>query len=318
MSIFGALGSGLGRVLQHWWLVGLVWLLNLGLALPFAWVMAEEIEGAIGPSLVHEDLRRGFDLGWFGEFEAEAEGLAATFSPTLDGAGAFYANLEAWIDAGLFRQPPSIVALGVGYALLWAFLLGGVLHRLAGSRFLDDPGFLAASGRTFFPFVRLALLSAVLYYLIYRLQAWLFHLVEVSTRDVTVERVVLVYTLLAAAATAALLGIVHLIFDYAKIATVIEGRRSMTMASLRGLGFVLSYPVRSVALAMLVGLLAVALVLLYSFVAPGPGQSSVVAVLAAFALGQLFLAAKLGLRLLLLGSETALFQSLGVRSGPTL
>jgi hypothetical protein len=319
MSIFAALANGLGRLLSGWWLVVLVWLVNFALALPFAWVMARELEGAIGASLVHEKLRQGFDLGWFGELEAEAEGLVATFSPTLTGAGAFYANLEAWLDGGLFRQLPVVVALGLAYALTWALLLGGVLDRLsAQSRFVDRSGLLAACSRTFFPFVRLALLSGVLYYLIYRLQGWLFGLIEVSTRDVTEERVVFVYTLLAAVAVALLLGLVHVMFDYAKIATVVEGRRSMTMAALRGAGFVLAYPVRTLTLAMLLGLAGIALVALYAVVAPGSGQSSAAAVIGAFLVGQLFLAGKLGLRLLLLASETSLFESRSLRSGPSL
>lgn len=319
MSILAALRSGLGRLLFNWWLLLLVWILSLALALPAAWVMANRIQDSVGHSLAAENLRQGFDLGWFGEFEADAQGLASTLSPTLSGAGAFYANLEAWLDGGLFRQLPTVVALGLSYALLWALLLGGILHRLSGpSRHGEGVGFYASSGRYFLPFVRLALLSGILYYLIYRFQGWLFHYIEKSTRDVTVERVVFFYTLLAAAGVITLLGLVHVIFDYAKIAAVLEGRRSMVMAALRGLGFVLSYPFRTLALALLVGLAGVGVVALYSMVAPGAGQSSPAAVVGAFLVAQLFLVGKLGLRLLLLGGETALFQSVTVRSGPSL
>ena len=89
-----------------------------------------------------------------------------------------------------------------------------------------------------------------------------------------------------------------------------EGRRSMLLAALRGVGFVIANPGRTLGLyygVALVGALALAV---YSLLAPGVGQSSWVGVLFAFVVGQLFLIVKLILRLALLGGETALYRSL--------
>ncbi len=51
------------------------------------------------------------------------------------------------------------------------------------------------------------------------------------------------------------------------------------------------------------------LVWLYSLVAPGPGQSGTITILLAFLVGQIYLIARLGLKLLFLAGHTALFQS---------
>jgi len=58
-------------------------------------------------------------------------------------------------------------------------------------------------------------------------------------------------------------------------------------------------------------LLAVGLVLvvLYGVVAPGPGQRVWWSVLAAFLVGQVYVVARLGLKLWFLSSQTVLFQS---------
>ena len=63
---------------------------------------------------------------------------------------------------------------GLLYALVWAFLLGGVLERLAwlGGRVVAREraaGFFAGCGRHFSRFLVLALLAGVFYYTVYAL-----------------------------------------------------------------------------------------------------------------------------------------------------
>ena len=104
--------------------------------------------------------------------------------------------------------------------LLWAMLLGGVLERFARPQWASGAAsFIRSSGRYFLRFVRLALLSAPLYYVVYRLYATGNERLADWTRDVTTERTVLFYSLILAAITALLLVAVHTSFAYAKIAT---------------------------------------------------------------------------------------------------
>lgn len=311
MSLIQAVRSGCGRVVASPWLIAGLWLVNLVVALPAAVVMTSAIHESVGASLVSAPLTEGFDLGWYGEFEHEAKGLERTFTPTVAGAGAFYDNLEAWFEGSLFTAFTGLVGLGVAYALLWALLLGGILERYAldgGERGLA--ALLGAGGRWFFRFARLAVASGVLYLGVYRLARWVFGWIGDATRDVTAETQVLYRVLPAALGVALLLVVVHVAFDYAKIAMVVEQRRSALLAALRGLVFVVRHPVRT--LGLYVALAAAGLLLLgvYALVAPEAGPSTWAGVAAAFLLGQALLAARLSLRLTTWAGEAALYRAL--------
>ena len=306
-SLFSGVGTAASRPRV---LIG-VWLASVLVALPATWVMAEVLNDSFGSSRVAETMRQGFDMSWHGEFEAAASGVAATFSPTVTGVGAFLINLEGWATGALFKDFGSLLGLGLAWALVWALLLGGVLTRYGpapdGGR---SSGFFESGGRYFARFVRLALLAMPLYWLIYRLyrasQRWL----AAWTRDMTRETDVLICSLTAIVLIAFLLVLVRTCFDYAKIATVIEGRRSMFVATVRGMGFVLAHPLRTVGLYLIVALVSIALLLLYGTIAPGAEASTALTIWAGFAIGQAFLLARLFLRLSLLAGEMALFRKL--------
>ncbi len=125
----------------------------------------------------------------------------------------------------------------------------------------------------------------------------------------TQEKTVILFTLLVYALVAFLLLLVSLVLDYAKIALVVERRRSALLACLRGARFVLTHPGSALGLYLLLAAVGLLLVWLYSLVAPGPGQSGATTILLAFLVGQIYLIARLGLKLWFLAGQTALFQS---------
>lgn len=310
MSITKAILQGIYRALSSPGLVLWLWLASFVIALPGAWLMTRSIHASVGTSLINENLRTGFDTGWFGEFEAQAKGIETTFSPTLLGAGAFFDNIETWFTGGLFKSLNGVAAFGILYALVWALFLGGILERFAKpTRRFTMAEFFSNGGKHFFRFVRLGLLSAPLYYLVYRFARWLLRRVDEMTRDVTVERTALMYFSLAAAVIVLLLCLVKMAFDYAKIATVLESRRSMLFAALRGFGFVAAHPLRTAGVFYGVGVLGLLLLALYAWVAPGAGQSTWLGVFLALAVGQGYLVAKLVVRLSALGGQMALFEA---------
>ncbi len=304
-----AMLKGFGRVVSSPGLIVWLWLVNLVVALPAAWVMTDSLRSSIGASLVDEKMTESFDMGWYGEFETKAKGLEATFTPTVTGVGAFYNNLESWLHGDLFKEFPGLVGIGLFYALLWALLLGGVLDRYSGGEFNLSRLF-SSGGRYFFRFIRLAVLSGVIYYLIYRFSGWLFSRIEESVIDITVERTIFFYTLLAAGLTVFLLTFVNMAFDYAKIVTFKEDRKSMLLAALRGFGFVFSNPAKTMGLYYGLGALGIAALALYSSVAPGATQATVSGVALAFFLGQAFLIVKLMLRLMFYAGQMALYEKI--------
>lgn len=310
MKAFRAALRGLSRVLSSPVLVLWLWLTNFVVALPMAFVMTKSIETSIGGSLVSENLRSGFDMGWFGEYEAQAKGLETSLSPSVAGVGAFLDNWESWFNGELFQGSPGLVGIGVLYAVLWALFLGGILNQLR-----DDAGifrlseFLSQGATFFFRFLRLAVLSGLLYYVVYRFSGWLFGRIEQAVRDVTVEKMVLFYVLAGALLVVFLLTFVNMAFDYAKIATFRENRRSMLLAAVRGFRFVLTNPFQAAALYYGLGLVGVLLLVTYSGVAPGVGQGSTPTIVIAFFVGQAFLLAKLVLRLTFYAGQTSLYES---------
>ena len=306
-----ALIKGFWRVVSSPGLIVWLWLVSIAVTLPLAWVMSESIQSSLDGSLVSDKLQEGFDMGWFGEFESEAKGLETTFTPTQTGVGAFYNNLEAWFSGSMFEMYPGVVGLGILYALLWALFMGGVLERYSGSEGMFNLSrFFSTGGKFFFRFVRLAVFSGVLYYLVYRFSGWLLGWVEESTIDVTVEKTVLARLILAAVVIAFLLTLINMVFDYAKIVTFKEDRRSMLLAFFRGLGLVFSNPLKTMGLYYALVAVSALLLLFYSMVAPGVHQSTTTGVLIAFLVGQGFLVAKLMVRLWFYGGQIALYETI--------
>ena len=309
MSVLKAMLEGLRRAAGSPLILLWLWLLNFVVALPATWVVQNSLKAGIGASRAHETLMTGFDLEWYNEYRDGARGVEASFTPTHSGAGAVYDNLEGWLTGEIFARHPVLVAVGVAYGLIWILMLGGVLDRYADRE--SPPGirrFFASAGQYFFRFFRLAALSGVIYFLVFLLSRWLFDKLDDATRDVTVEGTVMFYSLLAWALVAFLLTLVHMSFGYAKIATVVENRRSMLLAALRGLLFVVTRSTRTLPLYYGILIVSALLLGLYSLIAPGVGQPTGEAVFWAFLASQLFLLLKLLVRLSLLAGQTALYQ----------
>jgi hypothetical protein len=314
MSSLKAAFQGFGRVLGSPRLVLFLWLANVLAAVPFALSMAGSIEDSIGGSLVYQNLRDGFDMGWYGEFHARAKGIERTLSPSLVRAGAFFDNIEAWLNGSLFEALPAVVALGSLYALLWGLFLGGILHRYADPRGIFRMSDFFARGSDFFlRFIRLAVLSGLLYYLVYRFAGWLFGRIEDATRDVTVEKTVLGYVVAGSLLVALLLTFINMSFDYAKIATLKDNRRSMILAAIKGFRLVMGNLGRTTLLYYGLGFFGLVLLAGYYAVAPGPGQASAPSVVFAFLVGQAYLVVKLVLRLTFYAGQMALYDSSGFK-----
>ena len=313
MTAIGTALRGFGKVAGSPGLVLWLWIVNVAMALPAAAVLTESIRDSVGTSLVHQNLRDGFDMGWYGEYSAEARGIESTFTPTVTGAGAFFNNIEAWFNGDIFETYRGLLGLGILYAIMWTFFLGGILQRYGeGAGLFRLNEFFAEGASYFFRFLRLAVISGFFYYLVYRFAAWLFVRMETSTRDVTSEESVFAYVLAGSLLVVFLLTFVNMAFDFAKIATYRENRRSMVLATLKGFGFVLSNLGKTTTLYYGLGLAGVLMLLIYNFIAPGVGQSSASVVAMAFLIGQAYLVAKLVLRLTFYASEIALFD--GVRN----
>jgi hypothetical protein len=119
----------------------------------------------------------------------------------------------------------------------------------------------------------------------------------------------MLYGLLTGLAGALLLTLIHACFGFAKVAAVVDDRRSMLLAAVRGVVFFFKHPLQTAGLYY--GFLLISGLLLagYALVAPGPEQTDWRSVGWALVWGQLFLILKMYVRLSLLAGQTALYQA---------
>ena len=285
-----------------------VFALTLALALPLAMTMRDVLRTHLGRSLMAEEAADHVNYDWWQEFSAQASGLGSTFTPAIVGFAATLDNVSSVLD-GTAETLPVALALAL-YLAGWAFISGGILDRYARQRRTRAHGFFAACGVYFFRFLRLAALAGVFYWWMFTyVHPWLFDETFPDwTRDIDVERTVFVVRLSLYLAFAAPLAFFNMIFDYAKIRAVVEDRRSMFGALVAAIRFVLRHPGSTVGLYVLNTATFVVLLALWAVIAPGAGGAGV-SVWLGFVLGQLYILARLLLKLHFLASQTALFQA---------
>jgi hypothetical protein len=284
-----------------------VFALTFLLALPLAVVLRGDIERHLGRSTVAGAVADGVDNDWWQEFTAQATGIGTTFTPSVIGFAAVLDNVSDLLDG---RAPIAPIGAALAaYMLGWLFLTGGLIDRYARQRPVRAHGFFAACGVYGFRFLRLAIAAAAVYgFLFAFVHDWLFaDLFASVNRDLGVERTAIVWRFGLYALFGLLLLAANLVFDYAKVRAVVEDRRSMLFALGAAIGFIARHPLRVAALYGLNTLAFLAVLAVWMLVAPGVGGAGA-SMWLAFAAGQLYVLARLVIKLQFLASQTALFQ----------
>ena len=203
---------------------------------------------------------------------------------------------EPWFNEAPPVPPPAGTAvfdalLGFGrtvaapYLVFWLLLSAGLLDRFARGRPVGTAHFFAVSGVFLMRFVRLGLIVAASYYLLFRLFR-----PQVSSR-------VELFAFLAG------LALVNLVTDFAKVRAVVEDRRSMLGAILASLRFIRARPTQAGGLFAMHVLVAVGILQVWPRLAPlSQDPWSTLGLAAAFLF--IMIVAKLAF----MASEVALFQ----------
>jgi hypothetical protein len=304
MTPFSAWRDGVARVNRAPMLLVGGWVMTIAISTPLMLVMRGMIAGHLGASLEADLAASGVNYSWMQEFEYQASGIGVTFRPTIIGFGAVLDNLSAFVD----DVPAPLVVAGAAsaYIALWLFVAGGILDRYARDRAIRAPGFFSASGVFFFRFLRLGIIQLAVYALLFRsIHPFLFgRIFPRLTHEMTVERTAFLVRVVLYALFLLLLGACSLVFDYAKVRAVVEDRRSMVGALAAAIRFVLRQPAAA-ALYLLNWAVFVLVLVVYAVVAPGAGAMMWVV----FTVGQVYIAARLWVKLVFWASEIALFQS---------
>jgi hypothetical protein len=309
---FGALRDGIRRVLSAPSVLVSVWALTALVALPLTLAIRAEIAGNLDHSLAAEDTARGMNYEWMQEFAGQGSGLATTVRPTIVGFAAVLDNLSALMDN--IQRPAAVAAASGAFVLLWVFLSGGVIERYAAAR-PGRRGFLASCTAWFFRMFRLALVTAVVYGLLFGvLHPLLFtRFYPRLVRGVDLERTAFMIRGGLYLVFLFFLAAVNLVFDFAKVRAVVEDRRSMLVAIVASWRFIRADTAGAAGVYLLDALLFALTLAVYSYIAPAGGGIGMM-VWPTVAIGQLYILARLAIRLLFFASETAMVEArLGVR-----
>ncbi|HEV8348048.1 MAG TPA: hypothetical protein VGQ16_15840 [Vicinamibacterales bacterium] len=299
--------EGLRRVGRAPMILAGVWAMTVLVAMPLTLSLRDALTEHLGASLAADRAAGGVDYDWMQEFGDVATGPAVTFKPTILGFGAVLDNLSAFLDAT--TRPIAIVAVASAYVLLWIFLAGGILDRYARDRATRADGFFSVCGVFFFRFARLAAVQLIVYvFLFTSMHAWLFdRLYPNLIRDLTVERTAFLIRLALYVVFGVVLAGCNLLFDYAKVRAVIEDRRSVLGAIVAAARFIGRNYAAVVTFYLLNVALFVIVLAVYAAVAPGAGATGV-SMWAGFLVSQVYIAARLWVKLAFWASEIALFQ----------
>lgn len=311
--VLGAYLEGWRRVLRAPALAASLLVVTLATALPMGMALGQMIGEHLGSSTVAETVAWNWNAGWGAEFAAQAQGLGRTLTHEIIGFGGTMKTLSGILD----NQPlnPTLAGAVGAYALLWLFLGGGILDRLARGRNVRAAGFFAACGGYFVRMLRLGVVMAATYWALFRyLHPFLFTRVfDHFTRNMTEERDGMWLRLGLYLLFALVLFVASLIFDFAKVRMVVEDRRSVLGALGASMRFLRRRPLRSFGLYLLNGLGFLMVLRLWLEAAPNAWMD----ITPAFFVTQIYLLVRIWLRLVFVASEVVFFQGELAHAGYT-
>jgi hypothetical protein len=317
--VLGPWFDGWRRVLAARAIVAGVFAATLLTALPLTLAMRGLIEADLGRSVMADRAADGVNYDWWQEFTSRAGGagsgsLGTTFTPSVIGFAATLDNVSSLLEGQ--RENVVVIAAVAAYLLVWTFLTGGILDRYARQRPVRAHGFFAASGVFFWRFLRLGIVAGLVYWFLFTyVHGWLFDdLYARMTRDLAVEREAFAWRAGLYLVFAGLLAVATTVFDYARIRTVVEDRRSAIGSLLAAVGFIARNPGGVTSLYLLNALAFLIVIGVWAGVAPGAGGAGLPVWLGLVA-SQCFVVARLLVKLQFLASQTALFQRLLAHAG---
>jgi hypothetical protein len=283
------------------------------LTAPAAALVRDALISTIGSSLVGARLASGFDLLWWQEVRGDAPGLVSDLSPSVIGFAAVLRNLSdltGWSTASAASWTIVVTWLVVG-----TFLSGGILDRYARQRALHAHGFFAACGRLWLRLLRLNVLVLLLYAgLLWSYRLLAFPVWRWATRDLASERAAFAWALALGGLAAVLVFVVTAVADCARVRMVVEDRRSALFAVVAGVRYARRMPATLVTLYGLLVVTSAVVMGLYALVAPGASWAGTW-VWVAWAIGELYVAARVLTKLLTYASITSLFQNALAHAG---
>jgi hypothetical protein len=325
--MLSALKQGFGAVSRNWGLVALVWGVNLAMAALLAVPLARVLERSLRNTEAAANMMYGFDYGWWSAWHDRQRGWPASFAPDTFGDGFAFKNVdlllrgelplrlfaakpedgeEEAVDSGL---DPVILGLGFSYLVVQTFVAGGLLGVFRNPQGgWTVRGLLHGAGFYFGRFVRVAGLTLVLFWILFRLAGPFNRWVDDHALASVSESTALVWSFSRYALLAAAVAAVHMLSSYAKVIVAVEERSSAVLAFVSAASFCLGNLRRTAGQYVVVGLFAVLLLLVWKALDASLDTVGYKTQLVTLGLGQAFVLSRIGLRLSLLAAQAALFR----------
>ncbi|HEY7514573.1 MAG TPA: hypothetical protein VIC87_08850 [Vicinamibacteria bacterium] len=329
-----SLREGFRAVRRNWGLVVLLLVPNLLLARLLAGPLREVLERDLRNKGASVAMMNGFDHDWWKAWSEGQEGWTGSFAPDVFGTGFVFKNLDQLLRGALplrlvhveapngderdDRAPildPVILGVAFLYWLVQLFLTGGVLGVLRSpSGGWTVRGLLHGSGFYFGRLLRVAILALLAVGVVFLLNRPFAGWVDTRAREAVSETTALSWLFGRHALLLLAILFVHAVSSYAKIAIVLQERSSALLAVLTSLGFVLSHLGRVAGQYLAVGLASALLLGLWAGIDARWATTGYKSQGVTLLLFQAVVLSRIGLRLVLLGGQLALYRGRGERA----
>jgi hypothetical protein len=320
-----ALVEGWRLLRRSFGLAVLLLVVNVGTALVFAVPLARSLRDDLHQKQAAQSMLYGFDYSWWSEWSDRQSGWTTSFGPEIFGAGFAFRNLDLLLTGALpanllagRRAPeeeplldPVLLGLGLAYLLVQTFLAGGILATLRGGQGTwTVRGLLHGAGFYFGRFSRVALIALLAAWVVFRLNGPFARWADTQARESVSEAAALAWLLGRHALLLLALFFVNLVSGYAKAIVVVEERASAVLAFLSALSFCLRSFGRTFGHYLTLALLGAALLGLWRLLDGAYVTTGYKTQLLTLMLFQLFVLARLALRVMLMGGQLALYRRL--------
>ncbi|OGC08822.1 hypothetical protein A2V82_14775 [candidate division KSB1 bacterium RBG_16_48_16] len=310
MKTMEAVNKGISLVLRNAKMIPIIYAINLVLALTVAIPLYSTLAKSTNDKGVREQLRMGFDYTWWSEFYHEAHHIEKTVRPSLTGGfGPLFDNLEILLTGKVRQFGSWILLLGVGYLLLTAFLNGGVIGIYADEkRSFTVSRFFSNSGFYFHHFFALLLTAVLVYFAVYKfLSPAVFGLIDQLSSSWMSQKSVWYLNLFGYVILVLVIIFVNMVFDYAKIIVVAEGKASSWLCIWLAVKFIFKHFLGATGLYFLLAGIALLLVLVFGFLLNSIHPSGIATIILVMLFQQTFMLAKIWARLNFYGGQCVFY-----------
>lgn len=211
-----------------------------------------------------------------------------------------------------------LVVMGAGYLLLNTLFAGGVIGVInSADGLFTMRKFWSEAGAHFWRFFRLMLISLFFYGAAYGIYALLRWPIDNAAETASAFDLVIYKRWAAMTLLALMFAFVNMVFDYAKIATVVNDRKGMFRETFRALRFAFGNFLSAFGLYLIIAIAGLALFLALNYLRWSVDQSSAGAVLLAILLGQIVIAGRMWTRLVFYSAEMHLYKKLAPATAPS-